>query len=386
MRKRNLMILLVVMLTALLPAQAQTQTDTIGVIAQRFEGGEMIYREDTGTIYTLANARSADTGTAWIVSSSAYGNRPDNALRASDGVISPEAGFGQVWANNTTLRNTLGWATTEQVGYDAQIVVTSGITYIETLEGIVYAIGELEWTIIDDLPTEDVSGAASIDQFTLAPEIVTPGETLTVSWAMSGEDVDFAQVNVSDPINGIALEAALDPGESTLALPTSGTLTFDVPRDARGDLIVRLSAVEQEYQFSFIPLATDQRIVPLAVQDQTYTSQAAYQDYQNGFMVWLADTRRVFVLLEDGSYIPYAESDYINATPFNGDVPDGFVAPINAFGRVYGLVQGQVGSALSAEQGYTTTIQQGDAGNVTYTLPDGNTVRLDPVNLTWANP
>lgn len=377
------MILLVVMLIALLPAQAQT--DTIGVVAQRFESGEMIYREDTGTIYVLANARSANSDTAWIVSSSTYGNQSDNALRAPDDALSPTDGFGQVWANNTALRNALGWATLEPVGYDARIVTTSRTTYIETLEGIIYAIADVEWTIVDDLPTDNGTPAASIDRFTITPEIATPGETLTVSWSVSGEDVEFAQMRIRDPINGTLIDPALDLGESMLALPTSGTLTIDVPQDARGDLIVILSAVKQRYQFSFTILATDQRVVPLAVDDQTYTSQAAYQDYQNGFMLWLAYPGRVFVFLEDGSTISYAESDYINATPFNDDVPDGFVAPTNALGRVYGLIQNQIGYALTAEQGYTATIQQVAGGNVSYTLPDGNTVRFDPVNLTWTN-
>lgn len=381
MRKQSLMIVLVALLVALLPAQAQT--DITGVVAQRFESGEMIYREDTGTIYALVNARSADAGTAWVIPSRTYGEWPQNDLRAPDDALSPTDGFGQVWANNTALRNALGWATLEPVGYETQIVVSGGVIYIETLEGIIYAINDGTWSRVDDLPSDDDT-PAQIERIVISPESVAPGGSLTVEWAVSGDNVDFAQVRVFDPISYLPIEPILDPGESSLFLPTTGALTYPIPDRARGDLLVSVSAVERGYLYSTNDLAVERRTVPLAVDNQTYTFQAAYQDYENGFMLWQADTDVVLVFYDNGTYAPYPESSYADAPSFNGSVPEGFVAPINAFGRVWGFVRDNIGYALDLEQGYEVIISQAANANVTYTLPDGRTIRVDPAGFgTW---
>lgn len=385
MRKAYLFGMLVVLsLLAVLTVQAQYET--IRVTAQRFEGGEMIYRHDNGTIYALANARTAESGTTWMYESDAYGGQPSNALRAPVDRIAPDEGFGRVWANDTRLRNALGWATLEEVGYDARILERGATLYLETLEGIVYAIRPGNWTRIDSLPPGGGSGDGgnsdgdvSIDRFVVTPESAAPGDTLTVEWSVSGERVDWVGVRVFEPLRQVLVEDAN-------GLSSAGSLTITVPDDALGDIEVR--AVAREYQGTFglgYPLESETIIVPLAIADQSLTTQAAYQDYQDGFMIWMAYNDEVLVFEDDGSYTRYAKRVYVDEPePTDDDVPDGFFVPVNAFGRVWHSVhvQARVGYALAPEQGYDLIITQADGADVTYTLPDGSRIKLT-TGSTW---
>jgi hypothetical protein len=89
---------------------------------QSFQNGVMIWVASQGTqpqsaIYALYNdgtyQRFNDTWTE--------GEPQSGGATPPDGLLEPVRGFGKVWRDNPTARNTLGWATAPEAGGTAQI-------------------------------------------------------------------------------------------------------------------------------------------------------------------------------------------------------------------------------------------------------------------------
>ncbi len=114
-------------------------------------------------------------------------------------------------------------------------------------------------------------------------------------------------------------------------------------------------------------------------------TQAAFQTYEHGFMIWLADSGDIWVFINAGSRSPwlhFRQSDYAGFSDNTLSAPSGLVQPINGFGRVWGHVRGvsqtylknELGWATASEVSYTATWQFYGAASVmnTYiTMPDG---------------
>ncbi len=97
-------------------------------------------------------------------------------------------------------------------------------------------------------------------------------------------------------------------------------------------------------------------------------TQAAYQTYEHGFMIWLADSGDIWVFIEAGSRSPWLhirQGDYAGFSDNTLPAPTGRVQPINGFGRVWANVRGvnfpqlndELGWATSNEASYTATWQ-----------------------------
>ncbi len=113
--------------------------------------------------------------------------------------------------------------------------------------------------------------------------------------------------------------------------------------------------------------------------------QAAFQTYEHGFMVWLADSGDIWVFINAGSRSPWLHLQQNDYAGFSDNVlaaPSGLVQPINGFGRVWANVRGvnqahlkdELGSATAAEVSYTATWQFYGAASVMNTyiaMPDG---------------
>jgi len=98
------------------PATVEPQHTTRGleyITYQPFEGGFMLYREETGAIWVLTNG-----GQATLFTTNAYGDlAPTSQIRAPQGQFVPEFGMGKVWANFPVVRQALGFATDIERGY-----------------------------------------------------------------------------------------------------------------------------------------------------------------------------------------------------------------------------------------------------------------------------
>lgn len=122
--------------------------------------------------------------------------------------------------------------------------------------------------------------------------------------------------------------------------------------------------------------------------------QAAFQPYEEGYMLWEEDTGAIHVLYSDGSRAYYWEDMYA-AWPDNAlteNPPAGRIKPMNGFGRVWASipeVQQKLGWATAPEHSYAVSMTRYEhprtAGPVTdteFAFPDGRLVKLYN-NGTW---
>ncbi|MEO8396872.1 MAG: hypothetical protein ABI700_28010, partial [Chloroflexota bacterium] len=91
------------------------------------------------------------------------------------------------------------------------------------------------------------------------------------------------------------------------------------------------------------------------------TVQAAYEPFENGFMLWRADSGEVWMLEKSGVYVRYSETVFglMPDNPIPDVPPTGRSSPANGFGRVWGNVEDvrkALGWALGPEVGYTMTV------------------------------
>jgi hypothetical protein len=243
-------------------------------------------------------------------------------------------------------------------------------------------------------PTEDATPEAEIQSFEVMPDRVQPGEAITVSWEISG-DAEYALLQLTDT-------GALYTGQVNFFdyAPLSGTRRIIIPVETRGDIRLSLSAVLFPPPTGSGPrmpahLDSAEQIVALDDPDPGVGQvQAAFQQFQSGFMIWRADIGSVLAFVQtdlptgyDGTYSQYPEEIYAGWPDFTGDVPEGFVRPAHAFGKVWrqddaGALPALLGYPIAAEQGYTMIIRKLDAA-ITYTLPDGRSVTVDEGGAYW---
>lgn len=130
--------------------------------------------------------------------------------------------------------------------------------------------------------------------------------------------------------------------------------------------------------YHFTSLDVDPHGCNVAVNRDTAT--AAYEPFENGFMLWFYDG--IYVMRKDGSYTLYVDSQYANMpdNPVTDTPPAGRSSPINGFGKVWGNyseVRDALGWALGPEQGYTMTTESTPIATYHYvTLPDGRVVQI----------
>ncbi len=114
------------------------------------------------------------------------------------------------------------------------------------------------------------------------------------------------------------------------------------------------------------------------------TTQAAYQPYQSGFMIWEANTQNVVTFYNNGTYQVYAVKTYgtLPDNPVIDPTPSGLVRPAFGFGRVWGnytAVRQMIGWATANETGYNVSFRSSTNPSTGYpqtcfVIPDGRFV------------
>ena len=203
---------------------------------------------------------------------------------------------------------------------------------------------------------------------------------MTLSWQVQGTENVLIEVWREDTE---VLVQLLD------FLPTTGTAAITLPANITGHVRFVIWGVDRSQYRALVPLWA--RIVGLeqsvAVWQSPVTdsrTQAAFQQYDHGFMVWRADTGSVMVFggQGGGQVLVFRESIYAHwpNMPVDFDIPPGRVRPVNAFGKVWAHSQTArdiIGFATGQEQGYQAAIGQGNTAPVTVSLPDGRVLMIN---------
>ena len=381
-RIRLLILCISLIVLGLIPASAQQQNNSVGVTSQRFEGGEMFYRYDTGEIIVLSNS----TGRYWRIPSQEYGNLQYNPFSVSLPANRLHAinGFGRVWHNFQDIRNELGYGITNELGYTVRFTTIGNTTYMTRLNGVIVELNPTlsYYHIVDTIP--QYSGA------TLDAEVSTRaialGNNLTISWDAKGVDI----VGISIVEDSEFSRGAI--GEF-FPLDASGQVDWQVPENLVNNFRVIVTGYQQSTKL-FEQNAYD--VVASSTFDvRTYEdtrllvlTKIAFQQYQYGFMIWREDTGDVRVFYDgvrDGyqRWESYAVGTYSRFLPYGQPVQSGCIEAINGFGKVYSIevVRNRLGCPISNEQSLNL--------EVTYSYSDGfiwdisNGTRLYLIDYTW---
>jgi hypothetical protein len=364
--------LLLVVLAAVGPTSADS-TVTVYVTSQGFDGGRMYWRADTGSIWVFFYS-----GQVYTYPASSYSYLPDNPyFNPPAGHIRPINGFGKIWGSSADVRNRLGWATTPEIGFYTQIATQGAITYLTELDLKTIQINTNgTWQHVASIPQSPF--VPQILWIDATPNPVTAGSALTVSWAVTG--CELAIIEFYDSSHPSVPFTLLQD------LPLSGTTSVTVPVTIGGNVQITIWAANRWNYYSPVPMY--ERIVQqtVVVGVQQFTSQidytqAAYQKYERGFMIWRADTGQVIVFWgeQTGQISTYEQNEY-GVLPDNpiAYVPPDRVRSVNAFGKVWGnyqSVRDGIGYALGPEEAYTLTVVR-SASTQSFRLPDGRWVAV----------
>jgi len=91
--------------------------DYVPAAYEPFEGGHMVWRGDTREIYVLYDNDSYETyQDTW-----SEGEPISIEETPPQGLLPPVRGFGKLWTSQPSVRDRLGWATAEEIGYSMLI-------------------------------------------------------------------------------------------------------------------------------------------------------------------------------------------------------------------------------------------------------------------------
>lgn len=215
---------------------------------------------------------------------------------------------------------------------------------------------------------------AQILWFTVQTPSYIAGEPLSMNWKVAGTDVALLEVyDLAQPETPLYV----------IQLPIEGSGSIVIPETAvSGVRLVLWAANLPDFPVAvtmYEHLASMSMDLALAAPctPQFYFTEAdanacpgmeqarvgaAYQPFEDGFMLWREDTGDVWVMLKGGAVSVYAASIYgvYPDNPIPDVPPTGYSTPSSGFGKVWGTVKrvrDVLGWALGPEVGYDMIVQ-----------------------------
>lgn len=231
--------------------------------------------------------------------------------------------------------------------------------------------------------------------FTASPWETTPGGSLSLSWQAVGETASLCIVTYGQ----VTFSCTTVPLQDAITFPLDATLRAPFKLELRvqgnGQEVTTVNHISvtchaSEWFFDAPPISC-----PF---DTPTTTNAAFEQFERGFMLWLEDSNTIYVFFESPNHpvMTFYEPLYLvtPAAPVTDEPPDGFYAPTSGFGHIWrGEVPGSesvrdwLGWATEPEHNFTATHQQ-----IVYeyyntwlylSLPDGRILQLDLTYGTW---
>jgi LysM repeat protein len=327
-------------------------TISTGATFQPFQHGFMVWRADTGEIRVFFGAT---TGELAVYPASQYGPLPGWPF-VQPGVpyqYPVQFGFGKVWNNIPGVRQRLGWATGGERGYTMVVEPASF-----TLPGgyVATNVGGNTWTVsaptpvsaplygdnapvpiptFTPTPTPHMDGVPQVNQFSASTDHTMPGETITLSWNVSGvENVGFTVKYVADYrlFFDFTSERLPNIGSTIVTIPDH-TDVYD--SDATIQLYWPVGDTPEQWQAIDSGLLTVHIGCPYAVfwnpnlcaQGPVEELPAVFQPFEHGFMLQIAGA--VYPVIFDDAHTAML---FVDPEPVElGTPPEGLLAPDAVF-------------------------------------------------------
>jgi hypothetical protein len=213
-------------------------------------------------------------------------------------------------------------------------------------------------------PTPHRDGQPQVNQFTINPENVLPGETITLNWDVSGvENIGFTVTYVAD--------YRLFFNYTSERLPNTGSTTVTIPdhtdvydSDATIKLYWAIGDTLEQWQTIDDGLLTVHIGCPytmfwnssLCAQAAAEELPAVYQPFEHGFMLQISGA--VYTVVFDDAHTAML---FVEAEPVElGTPPEGLLAPDAAFVDTWTSsprYQEMLGWATAPATSYTATAQ-----------------------------
>ncbi len=359
------------------------QDQRVPATFQAYQSGFMLWRADTGEIWAyVGDTQTGGRGSFQSYTSAQYGRLGVQPVTAPPGFVAPIMGFNRVWNNFGDLKRRLGWATSTELSYSPWVRTIAGAAVSFTLpSGLVALNTGTGWMVTGTgnpvpFPPEPVEPVSRIVAFSAPPGPLQVGDTLTITWKIEG--TPYALLTIWDGETNVVVRR----WES---LPAEGAVTTTVPTMLTSEMRLIVQAAEWTATTPAKQWTTRASAgLTIAVLDRptSVTTQAAYQPYAQGFMVWRQDTGLIYVFGLGVGQFPQSSYEWL---PDNActDLAPGMICPSNGFGRVWAsetYVRRALGWPTGPEQSYQATIVTRGPKPLSVTLPDGRKVLIDD---TW---
>lgn len=359
MKFKKLLLICLIMLLAGSAVSAQT-TSTVRMAYQPFQNGFMLWNSNINAISVYVNGSAMRAFPSWTF---AWRSLDPVKDKAPTGFYKPILGFGKVWGHFPEVRQALGWATGAERAYNASVTfIPDGTSRITLPNGqTVQNDPQRGWFYM-----QNAAPTPFVNEFTVTPEGAKAGETVTITWRI--DHVDQARLDIHD--------LSHSRSDTFTGLAANGSLQYTIPSDFSQWVVIELYG-EKAGQ----PEATHS-VRQIRILSAPFTTAAAFQPFENGFMIWRQDIDVIYVLFNNGSYRTFihAEFEPLPDNPVTAPPPQGRVSPIRGFGRVWGnhsSVQSGLGWGLVAEYGYNASIELTANSGLNISFPDGQIARLE---------
>jgi hypothetical protein len=230
--------------------------------------------------------------------------------------------------------------------------------------------------------------------FAIAPQIINPGESVTLTWQATGEQAAIYRVSPGGPL------------EDMHTVPLSGTLTLQVPAVLRNQVQYVLYAGAGDSTASATVSATircpDKWFFaqpPAGCPGLTYPAgPMAAERFEHGVMLWLSQQNSIYILFGDGSSPVWRSvaNQWSQGQPESDPAivpPAGLLQPVRGFGVAWRdaggnspTVRDRLGWATEPEAGMTGSFQCDSAPKYNQCFisgPSGSIYHLKPEFSGW---
>ncbi len=205
------------------------------------------------------------------------------------------------------------------------------VTFVQAASGNVWRFDQLNWS---KQRTTVGTPDAAVGFFTVSPENGDLGDLATIAWRTNAPQNIYIEVRYKAAWN--AVDAVYSPIRDLLVVPASGEVEYQIPSGvARKEIEFWLQADRgiTLAKTMFTPTC------PFPSQDCRFSSNASYQLFENGFMIYVEALNQIIYSDLDGLEHAFVEDRFV---PGQDGVPDpaltpppGTTQPTGRFGKLW---------------------------------------------------